>query len=414
MGGINSCVSEKTSKKQDIEEVLKWFQHLDQHSDGDEIVIPRETFNKLFERLKEMANKDEHKTDQYVSAPRVQILDTRSTSAVTMFIKQLQYEIMHRNRIDTAVIGTVAEALQKTVLILVCNKGQGGSTKALVEKCLKDVEHCHYNRIILVIVHVMREQKLPKLPSSGEVKSEESFMNIGKMVDMGFYDDTIYQCDMNIKAIEEIVQFCREFRYPAKDESQAQHTILSVSNQPKDSSDQETNQPQFNYRKTDVIAFDGRRYPRKAVYLMTPSKTNAMSAFTKLFQARMRGFGIEIEEKEPSDAKNLDPSLLLMIVCNVTTRIESDIKRCYDDNLQAAQNRTILIALHVTTKGKEPKLLTEQKLAADSLFPDSSLIKIIDIAFNTEHGIYECAMNCTAEDYFRNLEANLTPIDNVI
>jgi hypothetical protein len=57
-----------------------------------------------------------------------------------MFIKRLQYEIMHRNRIDTAVIGKVAEALQKTVLILVCNRGQGGSTKALVEKCLKDVE----------------------------------------------------------------------------------------------------------------------------------------------------------------------------------------------------------------------------------------------------------------------------------
>ncbi|XP_060564310.1 uncharacterized protein LOC132723579 [Ruditapes philippinarum] len=147
---------------------------------------------------------------------------------------------------------------------------------------------------------------------------------------------------------------------------------------------------------------------------MTPSKTNAMSAFLKLFQARMRGFGIEIEEKEPSDAKNLDPSLLLIIVCNVRTRIESDIKRCYDDNLQAAQNRTILIALHVITKGKEPKLLTEQKLAADSLFQDSSLIKIIDIAFNTEDEMYECTMNNIAENYFRNLQANLTPTENVI
>jgi hypothetical protein len=124
------------------------------------------------------------------------------------------------------------------------------------------VSDCLYNRIILVIVHVMREEKLPKLPCSGEVKGADSFRNIGKMVDIGFYDDTIYRCDMNTKAIEEIVQFCREFRYPAKDESQAQNTIVSVSNQPIDSighaSDQETNQPQFNYRKTDVIAFDGR------------------------------------------------------------------------------------------------------------------------------------------------------------
>jgi hypothetical protein len=124
------------------------------------------------------------------------------------------------------------------------------------------VSDCLYNRIILVIVHVMREETLPKLPSSGEVKSEESFKNIARMVDMGFNDDTIYQCDMNIKAIEEIVQFCRNFRFPAKDGSQAQNTIVSVSNQPKDSighaSDQETNQPQFNYRKTDVIDFDGR------------------------------------------------------------------------------------------------------------------------------------------------------------
>ncbi|XP_060569822.1 uncharacterized protein LOC132728229 [Ruditapes philippinarum] len=368
-----------------------------------------------------MVNKDEHKIDQYFSAPRVrvQILDTRSTRAVTMFIQRLQYEIMHRNRIDTAVIGTVADALPEAVLILVCNIGQGGSTKALVKKCLKDVEQVHYNRVILVMVHVMREETLPKLPSSGEVRGEESLKKIGEMVDMGFYDDKIYQCDMNTKAIKQILQFCKEFRYSDNQESQADNTIVPASNQPNDSmnsppkqtkdtmispsnppkdsmdhsSDQKTNQlrhEQMESVQENVIYLNGKRYSSKKIYLMTPSNTKALTVFIKIFKTKMRSFGFDIDEKEPSEARNLDPDLLLIILCNAASRIESDIKNCYDKDLQAVVNDTILIALHVITKGNEPKLPTEDKLAADSIFQDSSLIKIIDIAFDTENGMYEC------------------------
>jgi hypothetical protein len=73
-----------------------------------------------------------------------------------------------------------------------------------------------------------------------------------------------------------------------------------------------------------------------------------------------------------------------------------------------------LIALHEITKGNEPKLPTEDKLAADSIFQDSSLIKIIDIAFDTENGMYECTMNKSADDFFDHLNANLTHATNLI
>ncbi|XP_060583563.1 uncharacterized protein LOC132739786 isoform X2 [Ruditapes philippinarum] len=393
-----------------------------------------------------MVNKDEYKDGQYFSAPRVrvQILDTRSSKAVSTFIKQLQYEIMHRNRIDPAVIEIFTDVLPETVLILVCNIGQGGSTKALVEKCLKDVEQIHYKRVILVMVHVMREETLPKLPSSGEVRGEESLKKIGEIVDMGFDDGKIYQWDMNTKAIEHILQFCKAFRYSDNKESQDDNTIVSASNkqtdsivsppkptnhsmnsltkqttdtmispsnQPKDSmdpsSDRETNQhrhEQIESVQENMIYLNRKRYSSKKIYLMTPSNTKALTEFIKIFKTKIRSFGFDIDEKEPSEARNLDPDLLLIVVCNAASRIESDIKSCYDKDLQAVVNDTILIALHVITKGNEPKLPTEDKLAADSIFHDSALVKIIDIAFDTENGMYECTMNTSAEDYFRNFD----------
>ncbi|XP_060583560.1 uncharacterized protein LOC132739783 [Ruditapes philippinarum] len=412
-------VSDKSSKRECIEEVFEWFQQLDQQSGSGDIVIRKEMFNQYYERLKEMINKDEHKTGQYFSVPRVQILDTRSTTAVSMFIQKLKFA-MKQNRIDTAVIGTLTNALPETVLILVCNKGQGGSTEVLVEQCVKDVEPCHYNRIILVIMHILREDKLPKLPSSGKVIGEESFRKIGMMVDMGFYDNTIYQCDMNTKAIGEMLQFCKRFRC-------SDPTKASAPNQPHDSTvpplkqttdpivsaqKQPTGSMEFGSVQENVIGINDKRNPRNMVYLVTPFETNAMSAFIKLFQARMRDFGFEIDEKEPSEARNLDPEPLLIIVCNATTRIESNINSCYDDNLRKVRNKTILIALHVIKKGKEPKLLTETKLAADSMFQNSSLKKIIDIAFDTEDGMYECTMNRIAEDCFRDLDAVLKSTTN--
>lgn len=456
MGAQYSCVSERTSKEQYIEEVYELFEKLDKRSNGGPIVIQREEFDPFFKRLKEMVNKDEYKTGQYVSAPRVrvQILDTRSSQAVSIFIKQLQYEIMHRNRIDTAVIGRFTEDFPETVLILVCNIGQGGSTKALVEKCLKDVEQIHYNRVILVMVHVMRGETLPNLPSSGEVRGEESLKKIGEMVDMGFDDGKIYQCDMNTKAIEKILQFCKGFRYSKNKESQADNTKVSASNQRKDSmvsspkqtndtlnsppkqtketmisaanqpkysmdhsSDLETNQlrhEQVESLQENVIYLNGKRYSSKKIYLMTPSKTNALTEFIKIFKTKITSLGFDIDEKEPSEAKNLDPDLLLIIVCNAASRIESDIKSCYDKDLQAVVNDTILIALHVITKGNEPKMFTETRLAVNSIYQNSSLIRIIDIAFDTEHGMYECTMNTSADDFFRHLNTNLTPATNLI
>jgi hypothetical protein len=67
---------------------------------------------------------------------------------------------------------------------------------------------------------------------------------------------------------------------------------------------------------------------------MTPSNTKALTAFIKIFKTKMRSFGFDIDEKEPSEARNLDPDLLLIILCNAASRIESDIKSCYDKDLR--------------------------------------------------------------------------------
>ncbi|XP_060572984.1 uncharacterized protein LOC132730922 [Ruditapes philippinarum] len=409
MGGSPSCVSAKSTKKETIQEIYKWFQQLDQQSDDVQIVVPRKQFNQYFSYVKDMLNIDEHVTAKDISAPRVQILDNRSTNAVTMFVQQLQYELSKRNRIDTTVIETFKEALPETVLIAVCNKGQVSSTITAVTQCLHDVERDHYNRIIVVIVYVMRKDSLPKLPSSSEVRGEASFKNIGQVVDMGFDDDTIYSCDTNKKAMDEILQFCRGFHCVAKGGDHANISMNSASNQPKDSMvqacDQKTNPSQDGQlvnaprNSTDL---DVKRYPRITVYLMIPSKTKALSAFIEKFQTKLIEFGTAVKEMEPSEARNLDPSLLLIIICNAASRIESDITKCYDENLRAVRNRTILIAVHVVTKGQEPKMFTELKLAND-IFKETPLIKIIDMAFDTNIGMYECTMNDTADNYLRQL-----------
>jgi hypothetical protein len=67
--------------------------------------------------------------------------------------------------------------------------------------------------------------------------------------------------------------------------------------------------------------------------LITPSNSNAQSTFVEIFQNKLKDLGIEIDVKEPREAKNLDDDLLLIIVCIATFRIESDIKRCCDEDL---------------------------------------------------------------------------------
>ncbi|XP_060593528.1 uncharacterized protein LOC132748007 [Ruditapes philippinarum] len=130
----------------------------------------------------------------------------------------------------------------------------------------------------------------------------------------------------------------------------------------------------------------------------------------EIFQNKMKDLGIEIDVKEPREAKNLDHDLLLIIVCIATSRIESDINSCCDEDLRAVRNRTILIVLHVVREGKEPRIPTEAKIKSDSIFKKSPKSKIIDIAFDTKTGMYDCIMNNTAEDFFRHLDENMTPL----
>ncbi|XP_060577070.1 uncharacterized protein LOC132734360 isoform X2 [Ruditapes philippinarum] len=491
-----------------------------------------------------------------MSQSPVQILVTRSTTASSKFANTLRYELKKQGRIDATVIETFEGTHPTTILILVCNTFLSGSTHTTVEQCLKDIPEDNYKNIILIILHVTREDKLPRLSSCSEIKGIEKFRNIGKVVDIGFDESNIYPCDTNTKAIRHILQFCREFRHSNHKVNQAQSLIVSTSNrdrmQPHDVMDSasfnetknlkdsmvpaapnETNNLEdsivpaapkvtknnkdsmisaapktiknikdsivlASHKETNNIkdsmviaapkeekhlkdsmvssapkkarnlndslvpaspketknlkdsmvpaapmetngdpmdnAFDqgqtsefkvkqfeteqrctigleskyGDSY--KKVYLITPSNSNAQSTFVEIFQNKMKDLGIEIDVKEPREAKNLDHDLLLIIVCIATSRIESDINSCCDEDLRAVSQRTILIVLHVVREGKEPKIPTEAKIKSDSIFTNSPKSKIIDIAFDTNSGMYDCTMNNIAEGFLFNLHENMTPL----
>ena len=60
--------------------------------------------------------------------------------------------------------------------------------------------------------------------------------------------------------------------------------------------------------------------------------------------------------------------------------------------------------LHVGREGKEPVVSTEEKLVNSKVLEKyNSLLKIIDIAFDTAKGKYVCNMNDNAFEYFKNL-----------
>ena len=72
--------------------------------------------------------------------PLVKILDDRSATRSTMFVRQLHHELSKKYSIDTDVIDSIDETDSDSVLIVVCNRSHYSSMKNAVEQYGKDVK----------------------------------------------------------------------------------------------------------------------------------------------------------------------------------------------------------------------------------------------------------------------------------
>ncbi|XP_053390290.1 uncharacterized protein LOC128553197 isoform X2 [Mercenaria mercenaria] len=141
------------------------------------------------------------------------------------------------------------------------------------------------------------------------------------------------------------------------------------------------------------------------IYIIVPSNTNAVTRFIEAFNEKLKTTGIVLKQKQINDVSDLDQDQCLILLCNASSRIESDIEGCLADNIHAVVyiKRMILIVLHVVRKGREPKEYTRKKLENSTCSEKlSSFHSVIDMAFTTDDGIYECAMN---EKAFFDLES---------
>ncbi|XP_045184608.2 uncharacterized protein LOC123542711 [Mercenaria mercenaria] len=407
--GLHGETEESTPERQTLEKVCKWFKKYEKATDNHYIQIPQTEFEECYRYIKDtlestkekagfdQKNSDNRTEDMNSQLLSVQILNDRSTTPATLFVKQLQYALQKEHHIGATVIEKLNELKpeERQVLVTICNRNESGPITTAVEKCLKNIDRSFYKRIILIVLHVARQEALPKMPSRGELQSNKIYSEIGRVIDMGFESGMLYSCKMNDNAFKEIANFCSEYG------STSNNTVIQS-----DGTNCSVVKRQLDLQDSHIRKGINESTRRPAyIYIIDPSNANAVTRFIEAFNEKLKKTGIVLKQKEIHDVRDIDQDQCLILLCNASSRIESDIEGCLSSNIQDAIyiKTIILIVLHVVRKDREPKEYTRKKLENSNCSEKlSSFHSVIDMAFTEDDGIYECPMN---EKAFVDLES---------